>query len=134
MNGNKENFERVASDQSPALVLTTVAQAEDARKIAATLIAERLAACVSQIPMTSTYVWQGEVQTESELQLFIKTSKDLVVELMKRLGAIHPYETPEILEIDVPSASASYANWVVQSTRPNTTADFTTQERQTHHP
>jgi periplasmic divalent cation tolerance protein len=107
------------SSTSPAtirIVLTTLDAATDARLLARTLVAERLAACVNILPpMVSVYRWKGEVQEESEQQLVIKTSEGTLEALKARLVALHPYETPELIVLAADGAAA-YADWVREAT------------------
>lgn len=115
MSESEKSFDDALSADSPIVIVTTVASAADARKLTETLIGEKLAACISQFPITSTYFWDGEIKTESEIQLVAKTARKRAQVLMKRIQAIHPYSTPEILEIKIHSASTSYAKWIVDS-------------------
>ncbi len=117
MSERENGFHTVPAAESPVLVMTTVANDSDAKSISETLVSERLAACVSQFPIASTYVWEGELKHESEIQLLMKTSRQRAQEVMKRIQEIHPYSTPEILEVEVHSASKSYAKWIVDSAR-----------------
>ena len=52
---------------------TTVAQKDDAERIAALLLSEKLAACVQIMGIDSRYVWKGETNHEPEWMLLIKT-------------------------------------------------------------
>lgn len=101
------------------IVLTTVGAAFDVTGLARTLVDERLAACVSVLPpMQSLYRWQGQVQVDDERQIVIKTTADRVEALRLRLGALHPYDLPEFLVIDVASGSSAYLDWLRQATSP----------------
>jgi periplasmic divalent cation tolerance protein len=101
------------------IVLTTVGASFDVTRLAQTLIDEHLAACVNVLPpMQSIYRWQGQVHVDDERQLVIKTSSDRVEALQLRLRALHPYELPEFLVIDVASGSQPYLAWLSQATTP----------------
>ena len=101
-----------------ALVLTTLGADADAAALARTLVDERLAACVNILPaMTSVYRWKGQVEEDREHQLLIKTTADRVQVLEARLRDLHPYELPEFVVLDA-AASAAYAAWVGETTRP----------------
>ncbi|GIW98310.1 MAG: cation tolerance protein CutA [Pirellulaceae bacterium] len=107
-------MEREAS-KSLLMVQTTVDQQEQARKIARHLIEQRLAACV-QIdgPIASVYVWQEELCETSEYRLTIKTLPAVRGRLLEALVAIHPYEVPEVLEVEMQVGLRSYAEWAAQ--------------------
>jgi periplasmic divalent cation tolerance protein len=58
------------------LVITNLPDAASAEKLAQQLIEARAAACVNQLaPCTSTYRWQGKIETAAEVPLLIKTTK-----------------------------------------------------------
>lgn len=98
------------------LVLCTVPNEETASRLAETLVAERLAACVNILPgLTSIYRWQGEVARESELLLLIKTRETLYSSLEQRLQALHPYELPEIIAVPIHAGLAGYLNWIQEN-------------------
>ena len=97
-------------------ILTTMPDDNRAGELARTLVEERLAACVNvHASMISTYRWTDTVEVEPERQLVIKTTRARLAELEIRLRALHPYELPEFVVIEV-SASAAYDRWVHGST------------------
>ena len=58
-----------------AIVLTTVESIDDANRLAADLLEQRLAACI-QIdgPIVSHYRWEGKLQQANEYRLVIKVA------------------------------------------------------------
>lgn len=100
----------MASDIS--IILTSVATAGDAERIAETLVESRLAACV-QISAAgkSVYQWQGRIEKEPEVYLSIKTTADKSAAVIDWLHAGHPYETPEILVLEA-AAGDDYLQWM----------------------
>ncbi len=93
--------------------------AETAARIAQALVEERIAACVQTLPgMASTYRWQGAVRTDSEVLLLIKTTRERLAALKARLPTLHPYETPELLVVDVIDGLGPYLAWVEAETAP----------------
>ncbi len=100
-------------------VMTTVATREVADQIAASLVEQRLAACVQVIgPITSTYRWQGAVQTSQEWLCLAKSRRDLYRRLEEAIRRVHPYQVPEILAIPVVAGSPSYLAWLDASVIP----------------
>src|SRR5688500_13463129 len=99
------------------LVLTTFPADGDAEKFGATLVEERLAACVNILPpMRSIYRWQGKVEKADERQLMIKTNVRRLRDLEKRIKELHPYEVPEFLGVLVDANSKDYMSWLLDST------------------
>jgi periplasmic divalent cation tolerance protein len=100
------------------IVLTTVANPEEAAKLGRALVEERLAACATLIPgVQSIYRWQGEVESATETLLLIKTGPEQLAALEARLHELHSYEVPEFLVLDVDTASQPYLDWMQASLR-----------------
>ena len=101
----------------------TCPDADTARAIATTLVEERLAACASLQPgVESVYRWQGRVERAGEVLLVAKTTRARLEALTARIQALHPYDVPEILAIEVAGGSPAYLDWVEAATRPDGTA------------
>jgi len=95
------------------LVLTTVPDDERSHTVARLLVEERLAACVNvHGQMWSSYRWKNKVERDAERQLVIKTTRDRLPALEKRLKALHTYELPEFLVLPVDGGSTAYLDWV----------------------
>jgi periplasmic divalent cation tolerance protein len=84
--------------------------------LARTLVEERLAGCISRVPgVTSTYRWEGRVQEDAELLLVIKTTGERLATLSARIEALHPYEVPEIIAVEIGAGSERYLGWLGQT-------------------
>ncbi|MGB5440934.1 MAG: divalent-cation tolerance protein CutA [Gammaproteobacteria bacterium] len=100
----------------PQLILCTVPDRASAERIAETLVAEQLAACVNIIPgITSVYRWKGTLEKDEELLLFIKTSEAVYDSLEQRIRALHPYELPEIIAVPIQTGQEDYIRWIENS-------------------
>jgi len=94
-------------------VFTTATTKSDAQAIATTVVGKRLAACAQVIgPITSTYWWQGKIETAEEWLCVMKSRQDLYEELEKAIRQVHPYEVPEILAVPVVQGSQDYLEWM----------------------
>ncbi len=100
------------------LCYCTCPDAASAQRIAETLVTERLAACVNQLPgIRSTYRWQEAVHTDNEELLLIKTTDTRLAALERRLLELHPYEVPELIAVPVAQGHEAYLDWVRQHSR-----------------
>ena len=100
------------------LVYCTCSDEAAAERIATALVEEHLAACVNRIPgIASTYRWQDNVCRDSEQLLLIKTTRERFDALRKRILALHPYELPEVIAVDIASGSAPYLDWIESQSR-----------------
>ncbi|AVG15651.1 divalent-cation tolerance protein CutA [Pseudogulbenkiania ferrooxidans] len=98
------------------MVVCNAPDEKTAERIATTLVAEQLAACVNILsPCRSVYRWQGAVERAEEIPLLIKTRADAYPQLEARLAALHPYEVPEIVALPVAQGLPSYLTWVSNS-------------------
>lgn len=85
-----------------------------AKKIATSLIENRLAACVQMIPtIRSMYMWDNMLQDETESLLLIKSESSKYQEISQLVKTIHPYEIPEIVEIPIQYADELYKKWIL---------------------
>ncbi|HET9887054.1 MAG TPA: divalent-cation tolerance protein CutA [bacterium] len=93
-------------------IVTTVANEEDAARIARALVLEKSFACASWRPVRSIYSWQGALWDEGEVEITFKTLAACAEHAEQRLRALHPYETPAILRVPILHANSDYADWV----------------------
>ena len=97
-------------------VQTTVPSEADGERIAAHLVDHRLAACVQVVgPIRSTYRWQGRVEEAEEWLLLAKTTAALYPTVASAIGALHPYDEPEVIALPVVAGSPGYLDWVAAS-------------------
>ncbi|WP_375572423.1 divalent-cation tolerance protein CutA [Ahrensia marina] len=111
---------KLMQDESPerlVCVQVTYADAKQARQVAKEIVEKRLGACVQQVRISSTYVWEGAVEEEAEHLLTIKTTMQRARDLEDYIHANHPYDEPEFLVIPAVAASNGYATWVRKSVR-----------------
>jgi periplasmic divalent cation tolerance protein len=102
-----------ASTGAYVTLMTTVDNEEDAQAIASATVGQRMAACVQVIgPITSTYWWDGDVQSGEEWLCLIKTGVDLLPELEAIIRQVHPYDVPELLALPVVAGGRDYLAWL----------------------
>jgi periplasmic divalent cation tolerance protein len=98
------------------VLLSTFPDEDTARRIAHTLVEERLVACVNVLPgITSIYRWEGKVETTAEVLTVIKTGAPLD-RVMLRLKELHPYDVPEMVVLPVADVLPAYLQWVLAET------------------
>lgn len=108
-----------ASTTVPSIVVyVTVPNKEAGKKLAASIVKERLAACVNRVPgVESVYEWKGEIQTDSEELLIIKTRESLLGALTEHVKANHEYDVPEVIAMPITGGNTQYLEWLTNSTR-----------------
>lgn len=99
------------------LVFTNLPDRAAAEKLADTLVAQRMAACVNILaPCRSVYRWKGAVQHDEEHPVLIKTSEARYAALEAAIRAVHPYELPEIIAVPVEHGLPAYLDWISTET------------------
>lgn len=99
------------------VVLVTASSRSEAETIAQVLVEEKLAACVSLMPIHSIYTWESELCQEDEWQLMIKTDLRQFEPLETRIKQLHSYKVPEIIALPIIKGSVSYLSWISETTQ-----------------
>ncbi|XP_073385791.1 uncharacterized protein [Physcomitrium patens] len=112
-------YSMATPDAAPSIVVyVTVPNKETGTKLAHSIIENKLAACVNQIPgVESTYWWEGKVETDTEILLMIKTRQALLGELTDHVNNNHPYDTPEVIALPITGGSEKYLKWIGDNTK-----------------
>ena len=94
-------------------VYAVFANADEAERIARTVVEERLAACVNILgPVHSIYRWQGKIETAGETAAIFKTSQSEAGALVERIARLHSYDVPCIVAWPIEKVLPAYAEWV----------------------
>jgi periplasmic divalent cation tolerance protein len=102
--------------ENPIVVLVTTPSREVGREIGRAVIERKVAACVNVVPtIESLYTWEGELCSDEEALLLIKTTLSRFDELCSAIRAIHPYDVPEIIAVPVVAGSEDYLEWIETS-------------------
>ena len=95
------------------LTYTTCSDVRKAEKLATHLLQNRIAACINVLPgVKSFYRWQGKVETDAEVLLMIKTSRDLITEVRRVIEKLHDYDLPELIVVPIIDGSPDYLVWL----------------------
>lgn len=98
------------------LAVSTFPDAETAKTIAEQLVAARVTACANiSAPMQSIYWWKEKIESAAEVMVLFKTTRSRFSEFQSALKALHPYDVPEIICLEISGGSAEYLRWVEQS-------------------
>ena len=97
-------------------VVTTTPEQGDANRIAAALVARRLAACVQVSgPIESTYRWKDQIEKSTEWVCRIKTQATLFPAVESAIRELHSYDEPEIIGLPIIAGSRGYLEWIAES-------------------
>lgn len=100
-----------------SVALMTAPSMKVATTIARTLLDERLIACANVVPaIRSLYRWKGKVCDEAEVMVVLKLRRTDFARVRSRVVALHPYEVPEVIRLDVAAGHRRYLDWISSST------------------
>jgi len=100
------------------LVLTTYPSREAATDAVETVLLRELAACANIVPAHSRYWWKGKLESADEAMVLFKTVPKRVGALLSHLERNHPYDVPEVVEVDVPRAGTAYLRYLAATLDP----------------
>jgi periplasmic divalent cation tolerance protein len=99
------------------IVITTYPDHSSAKESAAFLTAQGLVACVQLDDIQSFYMWEGQMESASEVRMTIKTRSDLYDKVEKAITTHHPYTTAQVVGLSLSAGSHSYFDWMNQVLR-----------------
>ena len=100
--------------QSVVIVTTTLPNSMSIEQILQyknKLIESKFCACAQSNKINSTYIWDGEIISEDEWEISVKTTKNNLEDLISTIENTHPYDIPQITH-NLESTTDEYANWV----------------------
>ena len=98
------------------MIVSTYPDEKSISKVANLVVTRKLAACVNYTKINSVYIWKGKTEDTIEYLALFKTTKNAKQKLKKEIASSHPYEVPEIVELQMDDVSPSYLKWLAQST------------------
>jgi periplasmic divalent cation tolerance protein len=101
------------------LVVTTFPSPEAAASAVEAVLRAELAACANILPAHSRYWWKGKLESADESLVVFKTVPKRVGALFHYLETHHPYDVPEIAELDVPRVGDAYLRYLAKTLDPD---------------
>jgi periplasmic divalent cation tolerance protein len=106
----------VTPQSTETVVCLVTAPQADASSIATAVVERRLAGCVNIVPLVhSVFRWEGKVERDEEALLIVKTTRACVPKIDDLLRTVHPYDTFELVALDIATGSHPYLDWIVAS-------------------
>lgn len=100
------------------LVISTIKNEEEAKRIIDSLLDEKLIACGNIISkVKSLFFWNNSKEELEECILFLKTSEKKFPILIRKIKEIHSYELPEIIAIPINLGDPFYLKWIEDSVK-----------------
>jgi periplasmic divalent cation tolerance protein len=99
-------------------VEVTCPDKDSARAIATACLKARLVACANLLPkVESLFCWQGQIDSETETLLRMKTPVRNFDAACAVIRAHHPYTLPAIVALPVQAMGPGVAGWIAEETQ-----------------
>lgn len=98
------------------VIIATLHKKEMAHEIGQGLLKKRLIACYNLSPIESAYWWKGEILSENETLLIMKTTEGKFDEIEDYFMKNSGYEVPELIAMKPHRVNESYQDWVHEET------------------
>ena len=100
-----------------SLIYVTAGSFDEARRIAAAVVRDRLAACANVLPaIRSLYWWDGALQDDEEVALLLKTGTALVDSVIERVREEHSYDCPCVVALPIEAGNPAFLKWIHDET------------------
>lgn len=97
-----------------SIYLLTCKDHEEAEAITRGLLNSKLAACVKKMPVESSYIWEGKVETNSEVMLMIESSAEQFTAINLLLKKLHSYKTYVLSELPINQLNPEARTWLAE--------------------
>jgi periplasmic divalent cation tolerance protein len=95
------------------VILVTAPDAKQAAAIASKLLNGKLVACANVVPgISSTFWWEGEIDSADEVLVIMKTRAGLLDAVIGAVREVHSYDVPEIIALPIVGGNADYLKWI----------------------
>ena len=99
------------------LIYVTAGSAAEAETIASQLVEERLAACANILgAATSIFWWDDKLNKDRETIFTLKTTAELVDQVIAKILALHSYDCPAVVVLDIEQGNPEFLKWIDDNT------------------
>ncbi len=100
-----------------SLIYVTTSDKEEAERIASRLLEKNLIACANIFPAhQAVYRWDGEIKSESETAMILKTRLIHFKEIEKVIRDMHSYDCPCMISLGVQEGHIPFLEWIDSQT------------------
>lgn len=96
-------------------VWLSFADKAEADKIAKALLDKKLIACAKQLPVKSSFAWEGKTSTSEEIWMSMETREDLFDEIESEAAKLHSYDTFVLTSNPINKISKKAETWMSQN-------------------
>ena len=95
------------------LIYVTCADQEEAKIISSRLLERNLIACANIYrEHLAVFQWQGEIKSETETSMILKTSENHFEDVRKQIRELHSYDCPAIVAFPVLRGDQDFIDFI----------------------
>jgi len=98
----------------PALLFLTCANQKEANKISKSLFKNKLVVCIKSMPVSSSFLWQGKIDSGKEVLLVMDSVESKFKAVEKQVKKLHSYDTPVLISVPISQVSTGITKWLKQ--------------------
>jgi periplasmic divalent cation tolerance protein len=110
---NNSTTQTLHMSKKAVIIISTFPSEEVAADVAKKLVSRKLCACVNFAKTRSIYTWNGKLEDQQEFIALFKSTQNVSKKLKTAIASLHPYEVPEIMELNISDVSKPYMSWLV---------------------
>lgn len=94
------------------ILFLTCASNKEADKIAKDLLKKHLIVCAKKTPVSSSFLWQGKIDSGKEVLLIMESVESKFKQIEKQIKKLHSYDMPVLISLTISQASSGVAKWI----------------------
>ncbi len=98
------------------ILFLTCASSQEAALISRTLLEGKLIACAKSAPVTSRYLWKGNIENSDEVLLIMESEESKFAEIEKVVKSIHSYEQFVLIGFPITQMATGVDDWLKSET------------------
>lgn len=87
---------------------------QEAQRIADALLDQKLVACVEMLEVQSKNWWHGEIESNLEIKLIMKSLAEHFDKVEAEVAKLHSYETFVLEQLPITKLSANAQSWLTE--------------------
>lgn len=96
----------------PVFLFLTCKDDNEAKEIATVLLQKRLIVCAKRFSVSSTFLWEGKIDSGDEVMLTMDSVEELFEQVEKAVRKNHSYDTFVLTAVPVAKVSRGVAEWM----------------------
>lgn len=94
------------------ILLLTCANSEEADKISHSLLTKHLIVCAKKLPISSSFLWKGKIDSASEILLIMDSLEEHFDKVEEEVRKLHSYDTFTLLSLPVAKTTQKVEKWI----------------------